>query len=217
MTTATIKMQWNKSEFAPLRKLVQDYAENIVLKATINAQFKVKIDALEETLKAYHLQEDTLGKSEKLDAMIAGAEETIDKLKAECKAELKRQLAYVEPEAVTRLKKAVNKLEKDCDKTQVEGLIIGFFETYGAHVKDTADLARILDAIGKSGNAGSLMAKSAGAYMQAYQGGNTVKAMIKELYAIMVAGGFIKATSIPTVLRDRYVKTKKNKKAKKNQ
>lgn len=201
--------------FASSRELssrTAEYFHVVIHKAEIKAIFAAKIESTMNSIAgindmlAGNTQIDI--SKEKLEEMLANYTSILASLEEEQEKQLKEEACFAWTDTDKSFKKCVAKAEKP---EQVLSEVRAWFKHYGLVIDNTTFETAVMNSIGKKINQKKIV-KSNGTKALVYDASNALKNLYAVGFEWMVEAGTIKPAQIPSVLRDKYTKTKKNNK-----
>lgn len=145
---------------------------------------------------------------EKLEEMLANYTSILTSLEEEQEKQLKEEACFAWTDTDKSFKKCVAKAERP---EQVLSEVRAWFKHYGLVIDNTTFETAVMNSIGQKTNV-KKMVKSNGTKALVYDASNALKNLYAVSFEWMVEAGTIKPAQIPSVLRNKYTKTKKNSK-----
>ena len=189
-----------------------EYFRVVIHKAEIKAIFAAKIESTMNSIAGIN---DMLANNtqidiskEKLEEMLANYTSILTSLEEEQEKQLKEEACFAWTDTDKSFKKCVAKAEK---YEQVLAEVRAWYKHYGLVIDNTTFETAVMNSIGQKTNV-KTMVKSNGTKALVYDASNALKNLYAVGFEWMVEAGTIKPAQIPSVLRDKYTKTKKNSK-----
>ena len=189
-----------------------EYFRVVIHKAEIKAIFAAKIESTMNSIAgindmlAGNTQIDI--SKEKLEEMLANYTSILTSLEEEQEKQLKEEACFAWTDTDKSFKKCVAKAER---YEQVLAEVRAWYKHYGLVIDNTTYETQVMNTKGQKTNVKKIE-KSNGTKTLVYDASNALKNLYAVGFEWMVEAGTIKPAQIPSVLRDKYTKTKKNNK-----